>query len=487
VLSAQDTADDKELQPRRAFSYSTRVTLTFALVAAMTAIIAAGVLALVWEQQFQGYTRQNIQVLATSTATTLAQRYELNGGGWTNETLGVLNSISDISTGTSIRVVTVEGVVLYNDALLEQNPSGLTSGMQEGTVQAAVMFKNEKIATVYVTALEGLFLTRADIEFRLNSYRAIAVAAVIAVLLATIVGLLFARGLVTPIKRITDTANAIKEGNLSARTEMGGRDEISQLGATLDAMAESIETDRELERRLTTDVAHELRTPLMAMQATIEAIVDGVLPADDVRLSTVNSEVIRLGRLVEALLRLSRLENRSVALKEEELDLGELIAGLVLSHEMLIEAADLSIEFKSENDVKVLGDADLLRQATANLISNAVRYTPSGGLITVEVKRGQMMAQIIVTDTGMGISEDDIKHVFSRFWRADAGRNRESGGLGVGLAVVKEIVDRHHGWVNVESILEGGTTFTIYIPLYTEELRRRRAKAAKYRRGPTAR
>ena len=94
-----------------------------------------------------------------------------------------------------------------------------------------------------------------------------------------------------------------------------------------------------------------------------------------------------------------------------------------------------------------------------------------------------MMAQIIVTDTGMGISEDDIKHVFSRFWRADAGRNRESGGLGVGLAVVKEIVDRHHGWVNVESVLDGGTTFTIYVPLYTEELRRRKAKAAKSRKG----
>ncbi len=483
MLSAQDTSDEKEQQPsKRTLSYSTRVTLTFALVAAMTAIIAAGVLAVVWEKQFQGYTRQNIQVLATSTATTLAQHYELTGG-WTRETLGILPSVSDISTGTSIRVVTVDGVVLYNDALLEQSSSELLSGSQEGTVQAAVMVENEKVATVYVTAIEGLFLTRADIDFRINSYRAIAVAAVIAVILASIVGLLFARGLVTPIKRITNTANAIKEGNLAARTQMGGRDEISQLGKTLDAMAESIEKDRELERRLTTDVAHELRTPLMAMQATIEAIVDGVLPADEVRLSTVNSEVIRLGRLVEALLRLSRLENRSVALKEEELDLGNLIMGLVLNHEMLIEDAGLSIEFKSEDNVKVIGDADLLRQATANLISNAVRYTPAGGKIIVEVKRGQMMAQIIVSDTGMGISEEDIKHIFSRFWRADAGRNRESGGLGVGLAVVKEIVDRHHGWVNVESVLDSGTTFTIYVPLYTEELRRRRAKAAKYRKG----
>ena len=123
MLSAQDTSDEKEQLPqKRSLSYSTRVTLTFALVAAMTAIIAAGVLAVVWEKQFQGYTRQNIQVLATSTATTLAQHYELTGG-WTRETLGILPSVSDISTGTSIRVVTVDGVVLYNDALLEQSLS----------------------------------------------------------------------------------------------------------------------------------------------------------------------------------------------------------------------------------------------------------------------------------------------------------------------------------------------------------------------------
>jgi signal transduction histidine kinase len=211
----------------------------------------------------------------------------------------------------------------------------------------------------------------------------------------------------------------------------------------------------------------------MAMQATIEAIIDGVLPAGPEHLGTIHSEVVRLGRLVDAQLRLSRLENKSLALKEEEINLGDLIANLVVAHEMFVEESDLTIEFSADPGVMVIGDPDMLRQATANLLSNSVRYTPAGGSIAIKVRRGQMMAQIIVADTGIGISSDDIRNVFIKFWRSDAGRNRESGGLGIGLAMVKEIADRHKGWVNVESVMGKGTTFTIHIPLHSEVQRRR--------------
>ena len=111
----------------------------------------------------------------------------------------------------------------------------------------------------------------------------------------------------------------------------------------------------------------------------------------------------------------------------------------------------------------------MLRQAVANLLSNAVRYTPEGGEIFVRVKGGDIMASISVEDTGIGLTREEAKMVFSRFWRAEGGRNRETGGLGVGLAVVKEIVDRHGGWVQVEGEKGLGATFTIHIPLYDEK------------------
>ena len=258
------------------------------------------------------------------------------------------------------------------------------------------------------------------------------------------------------------------EGDLSARTNLEGDDEISNLGMTFDVMAESVQKDRQLERRLTTDVAHELRTPLMAIQSTVEAILDGVFEADEERLETINSEVQRLSRLVDAILKLSRLESGGVRLKEEVVNVGDLISGLISTHEAFVKDSGLELYYDADPDVYVWGDPDYIRQATANLISNAVRYTPEGS-ITVSVKRGERMGSISVADTGIGLSEEEAKMVFSRFWRAEAGRTREAGGLGVGLSVVKEIVEQHGGWIRVEGKPNEGATFTVYIPLYDEE------------------
>ncbi len=308
-----------------------------------------------------------------------------------------------------------------------------------------------------------------DHDIRTDPLFAIALTAVIALVLASCIGFLFARTMVRPLNRITSTARAIQAGDLLARTHLRGDDEVSRLGEAFDAMADSIEKDRQLERRLTTDVAHELRTPLMAIQATVEAMVDGVYKADEEHLLTVNSEVQRLSRLVDALLRLSRLENRTTPMKEEIFNVGELIESVVLAHEVLVIDSGLRMHYTAQPGVIVKGDPDMLRQAVANLLSNAVRYTPEGGEIFVRVKGGDIMASISVEDTGIGLTREEAKMVFSRFWRAEGGRNRETGGLGVGLAVVKEIVDRHGGWVQVEGEKGLGATFTIHIPLYDEK------------------
>ena len=337
------------------------------------------------------------------------------------------------------------------------------------SVKKAIVVNGVRCGTVsvWVSGASNL-LTEKDLQFRTSSYQAMAFAACIAILLALSVGPIFSRRLVRPINKMSSTANAIARGDLSARTELHGQDEISQLGETFDAMAESIEKDKELERRLTTDVAHELRTPLMAIQSTVEAIADGVFEATPDRLETVSSEVQRLSRLVDALLKLSRLESKTPLSDIQKLNVGKLVEAIILTHEAYVLDANLKLKKEIEPEVYVDGNADLIRQATANLISNAVRYTPEGGTITIAVKKGEVMASIIVADTGIGFNQQEAKMVFSRFWRADAGRDRESGGLGVGLAVVKEIVDKHKGWISAEGKPGVGATFTIHIPLYKE-------------------
>lgn len=453
-------------------SYTARVTLAFAMISVMTALVAFGVLSFVWEQHFQTYTRENMQRVADTTAQSIASRYETDDGQWYGGALGPASSVHGLNASLGVQVVDAQGSVLYDDSRTLQSSAqiSLVPNNKDSLANAPIVLKSgETIGTVRVWVYgSNTLLTQADEAFRVRSYQAMIFSTVLAVVIALLVGLIFARSLVDPINRISKAAKAIGKGDLSARTNLEGDDEISRLGMTFDDMAESVEKDRQLERRLTTDVAHELRTPLMAIQATVEAILDGVFEADEERLETINSEVQRLSRLVDAILKLSRLENRGAPLKEEVVNVGELISGLMATHEAYVTESGLDFSFEADPDVYVWGDPDLIRQATANLISNAVRYTPEGG-ISVAVKKGELMASISVADTGIGLSEEEAKMVFSRFWRADAGRTRERGGLGVGLSVVKEIVDQHEGWVRVEGKPNEGATFTIFIPLYDEE------------------
>lgn len=395
-------------------TYTTRVTAAFAFIAAMTALVAIGVLSFVWEQHFQTYTQANIYKLAESTAEQIAEIYSDTGtldnvgiatvAGYAAKLNGVGVKIFDNQTGSVVYDSTIPPSENGNDMPGKDYSRGSLApppGDSDQLAIAPIITDNVAVGSVHmwVYGSEAL-LSQTDEEFRNNSYQAMAFATALAIVLASCIGFLFARTLVSPINRMTTTAKAIKEGDLSARTELHGEDEIAHLGETFDAMADSIERDRELERRLTTDVAHELRTPLMAIQSTVEAMVDGVFEADEERLETVNSEVQRLSRLVDAILKLSRLESRSTPMKKEVVNVGELIAGIVATHEAFVADSGLTLKYEMEQGVRVLGDADMIRQATANLISNAVRYTSEGGLVTVRVKRGDIMASISVQDTG---------------------------------------------------------------------------------------
>ena len=425
------------------FSYTTRVTVTFSLVAIMTVVVAMGVLSYVWEEHFQAYTRENVQQLADTTAANIANRYERSNSA-TLDAIGEGNKMSYPSLS-------------INDV----EPAESVHMLQPGMGIQVISSSTETV--VYDSSRpNGSSYSSSNSIDETGSFA-------------------------PSINRITKTAQEIKEGNLSARVNLDGKDEIAELAKTFDAMAESVESNQELERRLTTDVAHELRTPLMAIQSTVEAIMDGVFEADEERLNTIDAEVQRLSRLVDAILKLSRLESRSTPMNEEVVDVGDLIRPLVMSHEAFVNDAGLTLEYDAEPDVIVYGDRDMLRQATANLISNAVRYTPAPGKITVSVKRGDVMAAIAVRDTGIGLSPEERRMVFKRFWRAEESRQRQSGGLGVGLAVVKEIVDRHGGWVQVEGKKGEGACFTIHVPLYDEErIKAQKEKANSKERGAKA-
>ena len=462
--------------------------LLFALVAVLTALVMTIVLAYVWEGQFRGYTRENMQRLAQSTADTLSQEYRDNGG-WTSDALDLARSASSASSDIAVQVLNERGESIYDDTWIyvhrqqlgdKDNPSNPPSLMPkieanaDAMVTANVTDRDGRVVgevRMWAFGSEAL-LTRADSAFRTNSYAAIAYSALVAVLLAFVMGSFASRSLTRPIRRITSTAAQIRGGDLTARTGLTGDDEIGRLGETFDSMATTLERDIKFEHRLTSDVAHELRTPLMAMLVTVEAMQDGVLPADDEHFETVASEVRRLSRLVDAMLHLSRIENGKRQLKVESTDVVHLVESLVNVQHQLFHDRGVHLRLNNKtgrHECFADIDPDLIREAITNLMSNAMRYTSNDGWVVVSVDNDRRDVLISVADTGIGIAEEDVPKVFARFWRSEASRERVSGGLGVGLAITKEIVDQHNGKIFVESELGKGTTFTLRIPISRKE------------------
>lgn len=479
TASAQELSEFPEMEEKKGFtiSFTKRVMLVSIAVSLITIISSVVVLSAVWNQHFQSYTRENVQRVADGTAAAIADGYEQSNGDWYGGALSAATSASSLYDSVYLQVRTIDGTIVYDDRA--NDVLGSVDVKEDGSnvASAPIMVDGEKVGTVLVRVPGSeTLLTKFDEDFRDKSYNAMIFAAVIALIIAMVMGAIFARTIAAPVKKITNAAKALKEGDYSARTGMTGSDEIARLGNMFDLMADSVESNRKLERRLVTDVAHELRTPLMAIQSTVEAMIDGVFKPDAERLETLNSEVQRLSRLVDALLKLSRLESRTKPIEQKKVDLTEMLSSVVQTHQAYIHDAGLNLEFEYDPHVYVFGDADLLRQATANLISNAVRYTPEGGTITIMARKGDLMGQIVVKDTGIGLTPEEAKLVFRRFWRADSGRARATGGLGIGLSVVKEIVEQHNGWVRVEGRPNEGACFTIYIPLYSENSRKRNPK-----------
>jgi signal transduction histidine kinase len=441
-----------------------RLTLVLVLVALATILIALALLTFTWAQRSGEEMDRRQGPVAQAIAEILAQRYNAEDE-WTPDTIDAMPSISELANDMGIEVMAADGTVVYSDRSFDPNYRENLDLASERTSTAPIMVDDVQVGTVSTFPLSNAAISQSGGDLRIDVYVAILIAGFIAVTLAGLFGVFFSRVFTRPLSLITAVSNEVRSGNISARTNMEGHDEFSRLGRALDEMIDAIEKNENLEHQLTTDVAHELRTPLMAMRATIEAMMDGVLPMDAARLATLNSEVVRLGRLVDVQLELARLESAKTALRVDELNVSQLVKDLIVSHEMFIEEAGLILVDEIEPGIMVCGDADLLRQAISNLLSNAARYTPADGCITVRVCSRRNLAQVFVSDTGVGIATEDISHVFSRFWRAATSRDRESGGLGVGLALVKEIATRHHGLVSVESELGRGSTFTLSLPL----------------------
>jgi signal transduction histidine kinase len=264
-----------------------------------------------------------------------------------------------------------------------------------------------------------------------------------------------------PIADVMEAAERVANGDYDARVAEQGPRETRDLAHSFNAMTARLQTHEAQRRALLADVTHELRTPLTVMQGNLEALLDGVYPRDDEHLTPILEETRVLARLVEDLRTLSLAESGALKLHKEPTDLEILIEETVAAFRAQADSAQVQLGVDTPGDLPPLDlDPVRLREVIANLINNALRYTPAGGLIEVTAAQAESQIQLTVRDTGSGIAPEDLPHVFDRFYKSEQSR-----GTGLGLAIARNLVAAHGGEIAAESQTGGGTTFRITLPM----------------------
>ncbi|MBA4384351.1 MAG: hypothetical protein C0410_06420 [Anaerolinea sp.] len=460
----------------------------FKLIGAFLAIIAIGGLVTsiltsrATLRAFNLYTTRSGQIWARRLAPDLAEFYSLNnswlgidiflqetsmaqqhqammgqGNGKGNVQSGSTDDSMMSALGQRLIVADEKGVVIF-DSLDEFDGNQLTQ--IEIIKGIPVIVDKSIVGTLLVTPGSQSATTTLANEFQASVRRAIISSTLIAGITALALGALLFFQITAPMRKLRKAAAAIAEGDLTQRVEIRGEDEFAQLGETFNQMAANL-SQAELQRQhLMADVAHELRTPLTAIQGTVEGMQDGILPCDPEQLNALIAETTLLNRLIEDLRLLSLAETNQLKLTRQPVEMNHLINQIVDRNQPQARLKEINLIQHLQEGLSTLQvDPDRLTQILSNLINNSLRYTPKDGSIEISTTQQTPTAPVTisVSDSGTGISAQDLPYIFDRFYRADKSRSRTSGGSGLGLAIVKELVEAHGGAIRVES------------PVYTED------------------
>ncbi len=292
-------------------------------------------------------------------------------------------------------------------------------------------------------------------------------AGLLALLLSLLLAFLMTRWIIAPLQRVTSAANDLAKGQMRT-IRPDGPSEVQTLANTFNEMGSKVTASQQAQRDFVANVSHELRTPLTSIQGYAQAILDGTASGEALKQSAqvISDEAARMHRLVADLLDLARLDSGNVPLNTQAIEISGLIYEVIEKMEPLAKEAKTSLSLTSSGNLKINGDHDRLTQVFTNLIDNAVKYTPKGGTVQVSATAENSKVKVIVSDNGPGISPEETKRIFERFYQVDKSRKSGKGrGSGLGLSIAKQIIQAHHGTIEVECQLGVGTRFIVRLPL----------------------
>ncbi len=322
--------------------------------------------------------------------------------------------------------------------------------------------KGNQVGTVDIGRPRSMISSIEDKQFLTTINAVFAMAFLFTVGIAILTSSSIARKFLHPIYKIKENAKLIENGKYKKLIEVKTNTyELNDLSISIKELAQRLDDQQTLRKRMTSDISHELRTPIATIQSHIEAFMDGVWDPDIEKLAIVHNEVTRLTKLIKELSDLSIIESDEINLSISMVNLPTLLDNILESFEPMFMSKNISVNKQIQTVVELAGDEALLQRVFVNILSNAYKYTNENGCIMVTLEEVKDVIRITVKDSGIGIPKKDIKHIFERFYRSDLSRNRGTGGTGIGLTITKGLVEAHGGSVKIESEEGKGTSVII--------------------------
>jgi two-component system sensor histidine kinase BaeS len=427
-----------------------RLALALASVAVVAVVLATVLANAGLHSSLNRFAHEQLNTAAVRSAQLAAALYRAQGRG---------------TPATAAQLAQREGMNGYRLALTDAGGAhvGPSVGLLQPQASAQITVDGRAVGTVTVAAAAGAEEAAEDRSLHDRLSRQHRLAGGLALALGLLVAAVMAPALARPLRRITDEARTMARGELQTRVAPSGAPELRELGHALNRLAETLEHEERIRRDAAADIAHELRTPLSGIVSRIEAAQDGVLADEQANLEALHTEALRLTRLVEDLGKLAEAQQPGLTLRKELLDMRELVRERAVVHRDAFQAKGIRLTEKLEEG-HVYGDRVRIVKIVDNLLSNALRYTDAGGTVTIVLRERSGETLLDVADTGIGIRSEDLANIFERFWRGEPSRARHTGGAGIGLAIVRELVRAHGGQIDVESTPGEGSRFRVTLP-----------------------
>jgi two-component system sensor histidine kinase BaeS len=459
------------------FSLKKKLSLGFLLTAIVSILIAVLISNFMISKKFNSYLIEEHKAKVDNLATIISGLYDPETGFSTRSKAEIIRYSS--AEELYIQVKDADGSEIFiSDSLnsdhrmmmgskkpsMMDNFSRINPGQYTEDIYP-LSKNNNQLGTIIFGYYGTSFLNAEALTFKSTLNHSFFLSIVIALIFGFLVSILLSKQLSSPLIKITETANRMRNGDLEARSRVVSKTkEIDDLRTSINYLAETLQNQELLRKRLTSDMAHELRTPLTNLKSHVEALLDKVWEPTDEMLQSFYEEIQRLIKLVEGLNDIAKLEQTNLNLNKSRFNLSLELERILTSFEPLYNNSSLKISSNLDSNVEVLMDKDKLKQVMYNLLSNSLKYSKTNGEVLLTLKSDKHVINIEVKDNGIGISQKDLPFIFERFYRSDESRDKNTGGAGIGLTIAKAIVEAHSGTISISSTLGEGSTFVLEFP-----------------------